>query len=103
MMERDLLSRLRRAESDSEVHGPLHGESADEITRLRERCEAYKGQVECGAAEIERLRAREDRLLRAAIDATWGNALEDGSTPTTENQDWIIACARSVVKMRGDE
>ena len=27
----------------------------DEIDRLRERCEAYKGQVEAGAIEIERL------------------------------------------------
>lgn len=30
--------------------------AADEIERLRERCLAYKGQVESGAAEIERLR-----------------------------------------------
>lgn len=29
-----------------------------EIERLRERCEAYKGQVEAGAVEIERLRRR---------------------------------------------
>jgi hypothetical protein len=27
-----------------------------EIERLTERCAAYKGQVECGAIEIERLR-----------------------------------------------
>ncbi len=31
-----------------------------EIERLRERCEAYKGQVKAGAAEIERLRAALD-------------------------------------------
>lgn len=31
--------------------------AADEIERLTARCEAYKGQVEAGAAEIERLRA----------------------------------------------
>jgi uncharacterized coiled-coil DUF342 family protein len=31
-------------------------EAHEEITKLRERCEAYKGQVESGAAEIERLR-----------------------------------------------
>jgi hypothetical protein len=30
----------------------------DEIERLRERCEAYKGQVEAGAAEIGRLKAQ---------------------------------------------
>lgn len=29
----------------------------DEIERLRERCEAYKGQVEAGSNEIERLRS----------------------------------------------
>lgn len=45
--------------------------------------------------EIERLRAREDKLLRATIDATWGEALEDGSVPATKKQDWIIAYARS--------
>jgi hypothetical protein len=30
-------------------------EAADEIERLRERCEAYKGQVFAGSQEIERL------------------------------------------------
>lgn len=29
----------------------------EEIERLRERCQAYKGQVEAGADKIERLRA----------------------------------------------
>ena len=38
----------------------------DEIARLHERCEAYKGQVEAGANEIARLRANNERL-RAAL------------------------------------
>jgi prefoldin subunit 5 len=33
-------------------------DTADEIERLRNRCEAYKGQVESGAAEIAALKAR---------------------------------------------
>lgn len=32
-------------------------EAADEIERLQQQCESYKGQVEAGAKEIERLRA----------------------------------------------
>jgi predicted RNase H-like nuclease (RuvC/YqgF family) len=32
----------------------------EEIETLRERCEAYKGQVEAGAKEIERLKAERD-------------------------------------------
>lgn len=39
-------------------------EAADEIERLRERCEAYKGQVQAGAAEIERLRKIEEAAHR---------------------------------------
>ncbi len=39
------------------------------------------------ADEIERLRARERRI----IDETWGEALEDGSVPSTKLQDKIIA------------
>jgi chromosome segregation ATPase len=38
-------------------------DSANEtITKLEERCSAYKGQVESGASEIERLRARVEEL-----------------------------------------
>lgn len=33
----------------------IHAHYASHITRLEERCAAYKGQVEAGAAEIERL------------------------------------------------
>jgi cob(I)alamin adenosyltransferase len=39
-------------------------EAHEEITKLRERCEAYKGQVESGAAEIERLRAALGHISR---------------------------------------
>lgn len=45
----------------------------DEITRLRERCQAYKGQVECGAAEIERLRGAYEIQMRKT-DATEATA-----------------------------
>lgn len=45
--------------------------------------------IDIGAlrAEIERLRARERKI----IDETWGEALEDGSMPSTKLQDKIIA------------
>lgn len=35
---------------------PMMLEAADEIERLHERCDAYKGQVKCGSEEISRLR-----------------------------------------------
>lgn len=37
-------------------------ERGEEIERLRERCEAHKGQVECGSKEIARLRAAISRI-----------------------------------------
>lgn len=40
----------------------------DEIERLTERCAAYKGQVEAGAHEIDRLRAGYEAIKRAAVD-----------------------------------
>jgi len=43
-----------------EIEAPLQAE----IERLRERCEAYKGQVEAGSHEIERLRSE----LGTALD-----------------------------------
>lgn len=39
------------------------------------------------SVEIERLRARERRI----IDETWGEALMDGSVPSTKIQDKILA------------
>ncbi len=38
-------------------HEPQFSRAAEIIKRLKERCEAYKGQVRAGAAEIERLKA----------------------------------------------
>ncbi len=46
-----------------------------EIERLRERCEAYKGQVEAGAGEIESLRKQLVTVSRKAIDMR--NAIND--------------------------
>jgi hypothetical protein len=46
-------------------------EAHEEITKLRERCEAYKGQVESGAAEIERLRAERDLWIARCAGALW--------------------------------
>lgn len=74
----------------------------DEVALLKAQLEHMGGALEReielrqeAAVKIERLRAREDKLLRATIDATWGEALEDGSVPATKKQDWIIAYARS--------
>ena len=36
-----------------------------------------------------------ERMLRKAIDVTWGYALEDGSVPSTKIQDKIIATVRA--------
>ncbi len=44
-------------------HRVLH-EAADYIERLEERCQAYKGQVWAGSAEIDRLR----RLFVPAVE-----------------------------------
>jgi hypothetical protein len=60
----DIVKRLRSnnvtlvgdMKAGTEIRGAML-DAADEIERLTERCAAYKGQVEAGAAEIERLRA----------------------------------------------
>lgn len=46
-------------QADESYVGPhtIFCEAADTIERLSERCEAYKGQVKAGSAEIERLTA----------------------------------------------
>lgn len=56
--------------------------------------------IDIGAlrAEIERLRARERKI----IDETWGEALEDGSMPSTKLQDKIIA-AVDALEQEGDK
>ena len=42
------------------------------------------------ASETRDLAAHIDILLRKVIDQTWGEALEDGSVPSTKLQDKII-------------
>jgi predicted nucleic acid-binding Zn-ribbon protein len=62
----DIVERLRKAsvyEEYKAILSNLGDEAADEIERLRERCEALQGQVKSGSDEIERLR-------EALIDAT---------------------------------
>ncbi len=47
---------VRMEDQLGEAWAEIARQGAD-LERLRERCEAYKGQVKAGAAEIERLRA----------------------------------------------
>ena len=72
------------------------GPSFQYVKNLEADAVAYRARLATSENEIKHLLAREDRLLRAAIDAAWGEALEDGSVPSTKKQDWIIAYARSV-------
>lgn len=62
----NIVERLRRGETSGVVI-PCDDlkEAADEIERLTERCSAYKGQVEAGAAEIAALKARVAELEAA--------------------------------------
>lgn len=56
--------------------------------------------------ENERLRGREEMMLREAIDQAWGEALEDGSVPSTKLQNKIMAAIRlasSPVEQSGDQ
>lgn len=62
----DIVDRLRNFAVWNNRHShyepvQLTKDAADEIERLRDRCEAYKGQVEAGATEIARLRAQIER------------------------------------------
>jgi len=67
-MSDDLIEKLRWSAASTEVseeltaYGTLLDAAATEIERLRERCEAYKGQVEAGSHMIERLRAIVSRM-----------------------------------------
>jgi hypothetical protein len=54
-----------------------------EIERLRERCEAYKGQVKAGSVEIERLRTR-DFELRSGLHVARGALLGIGTEYSRE-------------------
>ncbi len=58
-------------------------EGADEIERLRERCEAYKGQVMAGSAEIDRLRT----ALRVVLNFI-----------AHTDKDWALGCIQRAVK-----
>ena len=65
-----------------------------ETERLTERCAAYKGQVEAGAAEIDRLRAANAELLEACQvmltqleDAMAGEINEQGQRWVTGKTD----------------
>ena len=55
----DLVKQLRNLiiVDGADDDAPLGRLAADEIERLQDRCAAYKGQIEAGAKEIERLRA----------------------------------------------
>ena len=53
----------------------LMSQAADEIERLEELCAAYKGQVESGAAEIERLQTALIKI--AKYDHHWGDNKAD--------------------------
>lgn len=57
-MSRSLIINLRSAASaDDDQRCSLLGDAADELERMLERCEVYKGQVWAGSNEIERMRA----------------------------------------------
>lgn len=61
-----------------------------EIERLTERCAAYKGQVEAGAAEIERLKedhAREVEDLCDTASANLGSMLEQRALAATATRE----------------
>lgn len=64
---------------------------SDAVKDLRE----WRGVAQRAEAERDAMREREDKLLRAVIDETWGQALEDGSVPSTKLQDKIIAVVRA--------
>jgi hypothetical protein len=51
---------LKRSDETDRLRSVNEPRWLAELNRLRERCEAYKGQVETGAAEIDRLQRRID-------------------------------------------
>lgn len=72
-----LIGRLRNLGPDDSGFREIGNEAADEITKLTERCSAYKGQVEAGAAEIARLRSDLATARKALENAR--AALADGA------------------------
>lgn len=112
----DIINRLR--DSLRPVNPPLLrnadiAAAANEIERLRERCEGYKGQVEAGAIVIEHLRANRassDYMRRALLEVQeWDrksgalpsfvagmvNSALDGCSPDHDGRDAVIeGCAK---------
>lgn len=71
-------------------------EAADLIDRLTERCEAYKGQAEAGAAEIERYRESAKGQLVVVNQAK--QAIDTTSQLTTA----LTACQRVLADLIGN-
>lgn len=67
----NLREQIERLMSDLVSRIKTIGEQGAEIERLQERCTAYKGQVEAGALEIERLTG-EVAMLRATNERLTG-------------------------------
>lgn len=76
----NLLYALRDSEREERVA---------EIERLRERCEAYKGQVEAGAVMIERL-TKENAALQSSADDVYARLM-----PEVEQLRDAVNCAHS--------
>ncbi len=78
---RDIVERLRMPDTGwagyaEAIDVTVAEEGAAEIERLRERCEAYKGQVEAGAHEIERLRAALEVAYNGLLNGHLNDAAE---------------------------
>jgi hypothetical protein len=69
----DLVERLRGPIKHPQQSVTLRLEAANMIERLRGRCDAYKGQVKAGGAEIERLRV----ALEILADQTSGDPMKN--------------------------
>jgi hypothetical protein len=61
----------------------------------------WKQRYVAAQAEIERLRADRESYARRVIDETWGEALEDGSVPSTKLQDKILAAVDNQQRTSG--
>ncbi len=69
---------------------------SEEIERLRERCEGYKGQVLTGSIEIDRLRARIAELLTEIDD--WHDAAQmSGPVPMGWDRSRLERCRQKYI------
>lgn len=59
---------------------------------LAQEIASYMGDL--AASELVWMHGRIEETMRSVIDATWGEALEDGSVPSTKLQDKILAAVR---------